>query len=51
VAKLLDDRELAARFAQAGREHARRSFVAERLVDDLDRLYRDLLASREPLRL
>jgi glycosyltransferase involved in cell wall biosynthesis len=51
TAKLLDDRDLAARLARAGREHVRRSFNVERLVDDLDRLYRKLLTSvkRPPL--
>jgi glycosyltransferase involved in cell wall biosynthesis len=44
VARLLDDRTLAARLARAGRERAKRSFTVERLVDDLDRIYRELLA-------
>jgi len=44
VAAILDDDALAARFGQAGREHAMNSFAVERLVDELDRLYRGLLS-------
>jgi len=44
VRSLLDDREMAAHMGQAGRAHARARFGVERLVDDLDRLYRRLLA-------
>jgi glycosyltransferase involved in cell wall biosynthesis len=40
---LLDDRELSARLARAGRLHATNSFGMQRLVDDLDTLYRALL--------
>ncbi len=43
VRTLLEDRALAARFGEAGREYALRSFTTERLVNDLDRLYRTLL--------
>jgi glycosyltransferase involved in cell wall biosynthesis len=43
IARILDDPELAARLARAGREHARRSFGVERLVENHDRLYRRLL--------
>jgi glycosyltransferase involved in cell wall biosynthesis len=43
VRRLLDDPVAAARLARAGREHARASFGVERLVDDVDRLYRRLL--------
>ena len=42
-APLLDDRERAAAMAAAGREHVLATFGVERLVDDLDRLYRRLL--------
>jgi glycosyltransferase involved in cell wall biosynthesis len=47
VAQLLDDPRLAARYAHAGRDHALASFSVERLVNDIDRLYTRLLASRE----
>jgi glycosyltransferase involved in cell wall biosynthesis len=47
VAELLDDPRLAARYAHAGRDHALASFSVERLVNDIDRLYTRLLASRE----
>ncbi len=46
VRSLLDDPVAAARMAQAGRAHARSTFGVERLVDDLDGLYRRLLAER-----
>ena len=42
IAAILDDTELAARLAQTGRRHAA-SFGVERLVEDLDGLYRRLL--------
>jgi glycosyltransferase involved in cell wall biosynthesis len=48
IARILDDEQLAGALARAGREHAQRSFVVERLLDDLDRLYRGLLAERKP---
>src|SRR3954452_3955116 len=43
---LLDDRELAARMAAAGRRHAASRYTLERLVEDHDRLYRSLLDRR-----
>ena len=46
AAALLDDRELAARMAAAGRRHAVSRYTLERLVDDHDRLYRSLLDRR-----
>jgi glycosyltransferase involved in cell wall biosynthesis len=42
-ARVLEDPELAARLAAAGREHAAGAFAVERLVADLDALYRRLL--------
>lgn len=45
VAEVLDKRDLAAALARAGREHAAGSFQVERLVEDLDRLYRQLLGA------
>jgi glycosyltransferase involved in cell wall biosynthesis len=45
IAQLLADAELASRLATAGREHAARTFSVERLVDDLDALYRRLLTT------
>jgi glycosyltransferase involved in cell wall biosynthesis len=46
VARILADPELGARLGAAGRDHALRSFSVERLVDDVDALYRRLLTSR-----
>jgi glycosyltransferase involved in cell wall biosynthesis len=43
VASLLDDRALALSIAAAGRRHARQTFGIERLLDDVDALYRSLL--------
>ena len=45
IRSLLEDRDAASRMAAAGREHARASFGVQRLVDDLDGLYRRLLAA------
>jgi glycosyltransferase involved in cell wall biosynthesis len=44
VGSLLDDPARAAAMAARGREHVPATFGVERLVDDLDRLYRRLLA-------
>jgi glycosyltransferase involved in cell wall biosynthesis len=46
AAALLDDRELAASMAAAGRRHAAERYTLERLVEDHDRLYRSLLDRR-----
>ncbi len=46
VAALLDDPERAHAMGNAGREHVRGTFAIERLVDDVDTLYRRLLAAR-----
>lgn len=46
VRSLLDDPEAAKRMGQRGREHARASFAVERLVEDIDGLYRRLLEGR-----
>jgi glycosyltransferase involved in cell wall biosynthesis len=46
VTAILEDSDLARRLARAGREHASRGFGVQRLVDDLDALYRELLAER-----
>jgi glycosyltransferase involved in cell wall biosynthesis len=43
IATVLDDPEVAQRLAAAGREHVREMFGLERLIDDLDALYRGLL--------
>lgn len=43
IGSLLDDRARAAAMAARGREHVLATFGVERLVDDLDRLYRRLL--------
>lgn len=48
VTALLDDAALAGRLAEAGRAQARTSFALDRLVDDLDALYRGLLANHTP---
>jgi glycosyltransferase involved in cell wall biosynthesis len=45
VRELLDDPAAAARMGAAGREHVRARFAMERLVADLDALYRRLLAA------
>lgn len=44
VAAILADGALATRLGRAGREHASRVYAIERLVDDLDRLYRQFTA-------
>jgi glycosyltransferase involved in cell wall biosynthesis len=46
VSALLDDAPGAKRMAWAGRQRASKRFRLERLVDDHDRLYRQLLVSR-----
>jgi glycosyltransferase involved in cell wall biosynthesis len=46
IAILLDDARLAERLSTEGRRHALQSFGQARLVDDLDGLYRRLLADR-----
>jgi glycosyltransferase involved in cell wall biosynthesis len=46
VDSLLRDADLAAAWGRAGRGHALANFSLDRLVSDLDRLYRDLLAGR-----
>jgi glycosyltransferase involved in cell wall biosynthesis len=43
IAGILDDAALARRLAGAGRESVRRRFAMDRLVEDLDDLYRHLL--------
>lgn len=43
VDELLDDPTKARRFGRSGRRHALRQFGQERLIDDIDRLYRRLL--------
>jgi glycosyltransferase involved in cell wall biosynthesis len=44
LTRLRDDPELRARFAQAGRERMRERFSITRMVDDIDRLYEEILA-------
>jgi glycosyltransferase involved in cell wall biosynthesis len=44
IGSLLDEPDRAAAMAARGREHVLSTFGVERLVDDLDRLYRRLLA-------
>ncbi len=46
AAALLDDPNHAAAMGRAGREHVREAFAIERLVADIDALYRRLLADR-----
>ncbi|MDX6676987.1 MAG: hypothetical protein QOE31_1039 [Solirubrobacteraceae bacterium] len=46
VAAVLDDATLSARLAAAGRRHVREQFALQRLVDDVDALYRSLLGPR-----
>jgi glycosyltransferase involved in cell wall biosynthesis len=46
ISEVLADPRLAAELARAGRQHASQSFGIDRLVADLDRLYRRLLEDR-----
>ena len=46
AAEILDDPELAARMGAAGRRYAAAAYTIERLIDDHDRLYRELLNAR-----
>ena len=46
VVDILADDVLAKRLAAAGRTHALGAFSIERLVEDLDRLYSDLLQTK-----
>lgn len=46
LAELARDPELRARFGDAGRASMRERYSVERLVDDVDRLYRELLAKK-----
>ena len=47
TAEILDDRRLASELGAAGREHSLSAYGVTRLVDDLDRLYRGLIADRQ----
>jgi glycosyltransferase involved in cell wall biosynthesis len=46
LARLADDPELRARMGVAGREHVLPRYAVERLIDDVDGLYRTLLAQK-----
>jgi len=46
LAALANDPELRTRLGDAGRVNARERYSVERLVDDVDRLYRSLLAAK-----
>ena len=46
IARILADGSFASALAGAGRQHVLRSFGVERLVEELDRLYRELLGRR-----
>jgi glycosyltransferase involved in cell wall biosynthesis len=46
IRRLLTEADLRRRLGAAAREHATARFGLERLVDDVDRLYRDLLGAR-----
>jgi glycosyltransferase involved in cell wall biosynthesis len=46
--RLLLDSDLRERMGAVGRAHAVETFSLSRLVDDLDRLYRELLATKTP---
>jgi glycosyltransferase involved in cell wall biosynthesis len=46
LARLADDRERAREMGASGRERVRRRYAVERLVDDVDRLYRSLLEAK-----
>jgi glycosyltransferase involved in cell wall biosynthesis len=47
LAELAGDRELRRELGAHGREHVRGRYAGERLLDDVDRLYRDLLSARD----
>ncbi len=46
LAQLAEDPELRARFGESGRSHMFERYAVSRLVDDVDRLYRSLLAAK-----
>ncbi|MGH3128870.1 MAG: glycosyltransferase, partial [Gaiellaceae bacterium] len=46
LAELARAPELRARMGEAGSANARERYSVERLVDDVDRLYRELLAAK-----
>jgi glycosyltransferase involved in cell wall biosynthesis len=46
LAQLAADPELRARFGESGRKHMFERYSVSRLVDDVDRLYRSLLAAK-----
>jgi glycosyltransferase involved in cell wall biosynthesis len=46
LATLAGDEALRTRMGEAGRERVLRRYAVSRLVDDVDRLYRSLLATR-----
>jgi glycosyltransferase involved in cell wall biosynthesis len=46
LGRLAGDEGLRARMAAAGRERMRGRYAVDRLIDDIDRLYRDLLARK-----
>jgi glycosyltransferase involved in cell wall biosynthesis len=46
LAELAGDSELRARMGAAGRERVIERYSVERLLDDMDRLYRELLAAK-----
>ncbi|MBM2823083.1 MAG: hypothetical protein HW413_1829, partial [Thermoleophilia bacterium] len=46
LAQLAADPELRARFGNSGRGHVFARYSVSRLVDDVDRLYRSLLAAK-----
>ena len=46
VAQLAGDPELRSRLGDSGRESVRERYAVDRLVDDVDRLYRSLLAEK-----
>jgi glycosyltransferase involved in cell wall biosynthesis len=48
ILRLLRDPDLVRRLGQSGREHVRDSFGFERLVKQIETLYSELLARREP---
>jgi glycosyltransferase involved in cell wall biosynthesis len=50
LARLAADAELRARMGAAGRARVLERYSVARLVDDMDRLYRSLLASRSSWR-
>jgi glycosyltransferase involved in cell wall biosynthesis len=51
LGRLAADPELRARFGEAGRARVLSRYSVDRLIDDVDRLYRRLLEAKAPMML